>query len=72
LPPGGFIALAIWLWRSGCDVLDVPTLAGLMEAARNFQKAMIVRAGSDDAWFGKNGRAGGPESLRRGFVRITL
>jgi ferredoxin--NADP+ reductase len=28
-------------------------VAGLMDAARNFQKAMIVRAGSEGAWFGK-------------------
>jgi len=28
-------------------------VAGLMEAARNFQKAMIIRAGSEGAWFGK-------------------
>jgi ferredoxin--NADP+ reductase len=28
-------------------------VAGLMDAARNFQKAMIVRAGSEGAWYGK-------------------
>ena len=28
-------------------------LAGLMDAARNFEKAMIVRAGSEGAWYGK-------------------
>ncbi len=28
-------------------------IAGLMDAARNFEKAMVVRAGSEGAWFGK-------------------
>jgi ferredoxin--NADP+ reductase len=28
-------------------------LAGLMDAARNFERAMIVRAGSEGAWYGK-------------------
>ncbi|MGA2599647.1 MAG: FAD-binding oxidoreductase [Bryobacteraceae bacterium] len=39
------------------DMLQKPNtyvyIAGLMDAARNFEKAMIVRAGSEGAWFGK-------------------
>lgn len=28
-------------------------VAGLTEAARKFEQAMIIRAGSDGAWYGK-------------------
>lgn len=41
------------VWEMLQDPKTHVYLAGLVEAARNFEKAMIVRAGSEGAWFGK-------------------
>lgn len=41
------------VWELLQDPKTYVYVAGLMDAARNFQKAMIVRAGSEGAWFGK-------------------
>lgn len=44
---------SVEIWEMLQDPKTYVYVAGLTEAARKFQKAMMIRAGSEGAWFGK-------------------